>query len=489
MGNILRKTVTVILLIALLVTLVPTARINEKAASANDLTNGIIIPYDYGTASNGARDYGFIFVPYVEGELQAMILMHGGTKLDDPANSTGSGALAQTWMNEFTNKSNIRPRIVIMPMVPNSTKGTNKEVVGNQNFDYKKFLDGVLPGLVKRIEDGTFNTLIENALKDKKSNVMTSIDTSKKMIISGYSMGGAAALYAGSRYPDKFPYVGAFSPSQRFLWFRSKEQYFDGWSLEGGKPTAKFIDGTSKYDKDAKIKIDYATDSDRFLFVSGCELESAYFGGSRPAEDYYKYYAKDSGFVLCRFLNGLDDGHNKSTQMRECFCFLYQLDNGTIPEDSEVQQFTYRSNAHKTVTCEREYSNLEAYSGSDRSAQDKTEEKTEAKTEEMTTESKNTEVQLSGTITKSIDDNPRVGDVLYVTVGNDCNCSTLQYRWYKDNSTKSFCNNMKCKMRPDEKGCSIVCKVSDSTGKIKGELVAEFGTVYDIFYDPRHPYT
>ena len=49
-----------------------------------------------------------------------MILMHGGTKLDDPANSTSSGALAQTWMNEFTNKSNITPRIVIMPMVLSS---------------------------------------------------------------------------------------------------------------------------------------------------------------------------------------------------------------------------------------------------------------------------------------------------------------------------------------------------------------------------------
>ena len=427
---------------------------DESRDYLSKIGNGIILSYDYGK-TNGVRDYGFIIVPDVEGTLPAMVLFHGGTGLKLPENSTNGGAVGRNWINTVIRKGHLQPRIVIMPMVPN----TSTDDKNHQNYDYPAFMDKVFPSVLNRIEDGTFNGIIEKGLKDNNISKKTSIDTTiRKHTVSGYSMGGGAALYVGAKYKDRIAYVGSLSPAERFCMWRSSDKRWIGWAFDGGFLEKE--EGFSFTDPDPKFYIPYSDARDRFLFMGMSDGEASEFsgktienGGYTPAGKFWDRFAKKSGFVYCRFYAG---GHNSATFLREFYCFLYQLEYGKAPNKEMLEQVC--GTPDDLNMLEREY------------LPDSVEIE-ETKPDERE--------EIKGTLTKKgVNGNPKPGDRMAVEISNS-NCNTFAYSWYITNGkTQTLkCTNAKCDVDKSWVGYNIICKVSDSSGKYKGYLSADFGKV------------
>lgn len=429
---------------------------DESRDYLSKIGNGIILSYDYGK-TNGVRDYGFIIVPDVEGTLPAMVLFHGGTGLKLPENSTNGGAVGRNWINTVIRKGHLQPRIVIMPMVPN----TSTDDKNHQNYDYPAFMDKVFPSVLNRIEDGTFNGIIEKGLKENNISKKTSIDTTvRKHVVSGYSMGGGAALYVGAKYKDRIAYVGALSPAERFCMWRNDtnpKRWF-GWAFDGGFVEKE--EGFSINDPDPKFYIPYSDAKDRFLFMGMSDGEASEFsgrtienGGYTPAGKFWDRFAKKSGFVYCRFYAG---GHNSATFLREFYCFLYQLEYGKAPNKEMLEQVC--GTPEEQNMLEREYLPESV-------------EIEETKPDERE--------EIKGTLTKKgVNGNPKPGDRMAVEISNS-NCNTFAYSWYITNGkTQTLkCTNAKCDADKSWIGYNVILKVSDSSGKYKGYLSVDFGKV------------
>ena len=444
MSKVRKRFLSMILSALMVLMMVPDFSGMQRAQAAEVIGDGIIISYDNGT-TNGVRDYGFIFVPDVEGALPGMVLMHGGTKYDAPEDKAKNGYYGKTWMNDFIKKGNLQARIVVMPMVPN----TSTTDINHQNYDYPNFLNHLFPTLLDRMEDGTMNQLIASELKKAGSSRNTRIDNTKKFVVSGYSLGGTASLYVGTKYRDRCPYIGALSPSERFVKWRtdvSPARWF-GWITENNLMIKE--DGYSVTNPEPKFYIPYADDSDRFLFLAQSVGEKSYFG-CVPADNYWNIFAQKSGFVYCQFAAG---GHDRTTQKRELFCFLYQLEKGKAPNLEQML------NACGTV--ENDAQNQRTYfpEGS----------------VEIEESHYGEGGELQGTVRNNMK-NPKVGDILEVFVDANCADDDLQRNWYTIEGTKEtlVCTNKRYQIGSKHVGKTVVCRLRDKTGMHTGELVSYF---------------
>ena len=147
---------------------------------------------------------GKFFEPAADGKYQAMIYFHGAS---DQVNGSDLGNLPERLMNDMNKWIDMGycdPMVVITPAI------INKAAWGID--DFQSFVkDGNLASLLEEIQSG--------------KGLGKKVDTSKPVIIAGYSMGASAALYAGTLFRNGDPNgdgivdstpiynVGAFSPS------------------------------------------------------------------------------------------------------------------------------------------------------------------------------------------------------------------------------------------------------------------------------------
>ncbi len=164
--------------------------------------NGTITPYTRET--HNVVNKGKYFEPAADGKYQAMIYFHGAS---DQVNGTDLANLPERLMNDMNKWINMGycdPMVVITPSIFNSAAWGIE--------DFKSFVkDGNLESLIKEIQSG--------------EGLGKKVDTSKPIIVAGYSMGASAALYTGTLFRNGDPNgdgiadvapiynVGAFSPS------------------------------------------------------------------------------------------------------------------------------------------------------------------------------------------------------------------------------------------------------------------------------------
>ncbi|MBO7448727.1 MAG: hypothetical protein J6U54_00010, partial [Clostridiales bacterium] len=206
------------------------------------------------TSDLGTRDKikneGVYFEPSADGKYPVMIYFHGASQYTSNDDLGNLPDRLLNDMNKWIDKGYCDPMVVITPRI---TKTADWGI-----GDFKKYF--------KR-EDNTksdFDILLEQILSG--SGIGEKIDTSKPIIVAGYSMGASAALYAGTLHPEIFYNVGAFSPS--YCYYRE-----DGWIQDASEivfsqdPNGHFMlsygigEGTGYFDENVRRYIDTANNN------------------------------------------------------------------------------------------------------------------------------------------------------------------------------------------------------------------------------------
>ncbi|MBP5431133.1 alpha/beta hydrolase-fold protein [Ruminococcus sp.] len=266
---------------------------------------GITVNYTktlYG--EKGTTNYGFVMAPEGEEKLPVVVFFHGiGTP------SEGLSNLIMKKMASWVEGGYLSPVIFVSPYIEKTSR------YNNQNEDFRVFIRNEFHGLLQKIEDGS--------LCDR-------IDTTKDFSVSGFSMGGAAALYVGSKFRDKFPNVGALSSAQQYLFYDAKVGQVRGWALSDADVT----------------DLGFATaEQNPHLFFT-CSHTEANYGAYKYTDYYNERFGNKNNFVSHIFASG---NHDSAQAMRGLFCFLYYTQHDELPDQETIKK-VLGTDAMGTVT-------------------------------------------------------------------------------------------------------------------------------------------
>ena len=266
---------------------------------------GITVNYTktlYG--EKGSTNYGFVMAPEGEEKLPVVVFFHGiGTP------SEGLSNLIMKKMNSWVEGGYLSPVIFVSPYIEKTSR------YNNQNEDFRVFVRNEFHGLLKKIEDGS--------LCDR-------IDTTKDFSVSGFSMGGAAALYAGSKFRDKFPNVGVLSTAQQYLFYDEKVGQVRGWALSDADVT----------------DLGFATAEQNPHLLFTCSHTEANYGAYKYTDYYNEKFGNKNNFVSHIFASG---NHDSAQAMRGLFCFLYYTQHDELPDQETIKK-VLGTDAMGTVT-------------------------------------------------------------------------------------------------------------------------------------------
>ena len=344
-------------------------------------------------------DCGYILEPTTSGTYPVVILQHG-----DHTQSIVKENMC-TAMKKWVNAGLLDPMIIVTPyvLVDEPVKNTYKEFAQNQ-----------IPEIIKRLDDGTFESLLR-----------CKIDHSKKYGLAGWAYGGCVAAYAGMKYKDSFPYLAIISPSKD--------------ALDPGRAGANWI-ANDPETKDYPLN----TDSDRVFMMFAGAKEPDY---ETMLNIYYQEFGEENDFTKVIWKNG---EHRWADYEKGLFYFLYRLQKGTDPTDEVLGQLY--DDIDKTVTGDGNEEEKPAITGS----------------LSFTTPPK----YGFNLITKiencnAADSIPRNEDGSYA---NDR--SPYAYRWYRDDQLIPDERKDRHLLTVEDVGHIITCEVRSSIGAYSGCLTA-----------------
>ena len=160
-------------------------------AAADQTYDGTIKTYKYTEKVN----LGKYFEPAKDGKYQAMIYFHGASREIGSCGLSDLPERLNRSLNRWTENGYCDPMVVITPQITNY-----KSQFGVTDFE-------------EFVSLGYFKVLLDDVKSGKFSD---KIDTSKPILVAGYSMGGSETLYAATKYPDDIYNIGAFSASYCF---------------------------------------------------------------------------------------------------------------------------------------------------------------------------------------------------------------------------------------------------------------------------------
>ena len=259
--------------------------VETKVAAAGSNVN-LGATTEYRLNYNNIQYQGYIYKPQKEGKYPVVVCIAG------TGGAAKYGSKFAASMNSWIKKGLIEPKIYIMPAF---SSNLNAEFKGD---DYKIFLEYKLGSMMDAFRTSEYGD---------------SIDFSTPMSVLGYSMGGAASIYAGNLYPDTFVNVGSLSPGQEY--YSTVEGY--GWI----KPSQV------RFSKNSKAR--------RLLACSKKEGSNY-----NTAVRNYDTLTRNKGyrFKIYRTNTG---SHDWPVFMRETFVFLYYVDNNIVLTDSMLLNMGY----------------------------------------------------------------------------------------------------------------------------------------------------
>ena len=383
----------------------------EKEVQAAKVTYTRI---DYKTC---AADRGYAYIPNVEGEVPAVIFMHGLGSM--PQNYYNK--LAEDWINN----GYLKPFALIMPFIEN---------VGHNAYvckDYDQNNIEWLGKLIKRMDEGMFDT--ETTTLDKSG-----------YSIAGYSMGGAAALLAGIAYKDKFVNVGGGSPA---IFFHNPDT---GVSWLMGSSETKSCKYTDRADR-------------HFMISSGNRNgEKEYFDCANRA------YSKLDEINGNSFAQVVFDYPNHEGKLfaQEFFSFLYYTQYDVMPTD-EVLKNVFGSNMIKRTSITMPEENKES---------SKEEPKKEEPKKEDSNKDTSTKPVIESVKSSLSDGTVKMGQNYTVTVNATGENLKYQWEWCTDGQSweNSQCvgNNTKTNNLVGKRPIVYYrCKVSNDKGTVISDAV------------------
>ena len=406
---------------------------------------------------------GKYFEPAKEGKYQAMIYFHGAPK---EKNKSGLGILPERLrndLNKWIDAGYCDPKVVICPKITNFSGE-----YGIQDFE-------------EYFTKGYFDTLLADI---KSGNFSKKIDTSKPIIVAGYSMGGSCALYAATTHKDDFYNVGAFSCSYCYY------QEGSGWIKK--KSDVVFSDRT-----DGRFYMSYGADEGSYFAGNYTTFLDAINNNGKNIPNRFKthIYSEDFG------------PHDWRLFEPETFDFLYYYKFGTLPdEELTVNQCfcnitlsgTPSVGNTLTASCKSGYTSKFKYQWYRVDASTGTATAISGATENsytLTAADKGYKIRCkvkdgneypgfsyktTGVITSSSDKPAlsgtvnvsgyfRYGQKLTATAAN-CNSSNLSYQWKIGDSNISGATGNTYVLKKEDINKYISCVVTDKNGKYTGSI-------------------
>ena len=431
----------------------------KNVMAAEQTYNGTIKDYTYDEQYNTGK----YFEPVKDGKYQAIIYFHGAS---EPINSCDLGNLPERLkndLNKWIDAGYCDPKVVITPKITNykSTWGIT---------DFEEYFTG-----------GYFETL----LNDVKSGAFSDkIDTSKPIIVAGYSQGGSAALFAATRHKTDLYNVGAFSCSYCF-----------------------YLEGSGWVKKKSDVVFSDRTDG-RFYMSYGAGEGSYYAGNYTTFLDATNNNGKNIPNRFKTHIYSTDYGsHGWRIFEPETFDFLYYYKFGTLPdEEITVNQcfcnitlsgsqtvgstLTAECKSSYTTNLRYQWYRVDASTGTATAISGATD-----KSYTLTAADKGYKVRLrvtdgngfagfsyktTGVITSSSDKPAlsgsvnvsgyfRYGQKLTATEAN-CNSSNLSYQWKIGDSNISGATGNTYVLKKDDINKYISCVVTDKNGNYTGSI-------------------
>ena len=256
---------------------------------------------------------GYYFTPKAKGKYPTVIIMHGQGNVQRFKERLLSN------FNNWVKQGYLPPMVVVMPEVLTSygpgSSTSESDIDDFQYFIYKSNIKR-FSALLKSIEKGTLSP---------------QIDTSIQPYVSGFSMGGMAALHAGAEYRTRIKKIGALSPAKAFY-------------LGEGKY------GTYQYASD----IQFSKDPDARVYLSAGEAEVDFEGKPGFIESinrYEKAIQFNNSAILTKFVAPASwGGHSFAMAQKEIFMFLYFVTFDKVPDNALVEAICNNPDDYKIPT-------------------------------------------------------------------------------------------------------------------------------------------
>ena len=301
-----------LLCFALAATLIPSTFLVANAAEAPFYPAFSSDPYSKQIVRYVLNDdcKGYYFTPKTAGKYRTLIVMHG---------SGGVGTLRNNlWscINKWVKQGYFPPMNVVLPEVLLSYYPDKGSL---QPENWHRFIPQTYP---KR-----FNTLLKSI---EEGTLSPQIGTDKPIYVSGFSMGGMAAIYAGDLYGGelkdgefqntRIKNVGALSPNSAY--YLGDNQ----WGFRNLASDAYF-----------------ARDNDALVYLSAGKAESS--GQFVQTIDRYRTCIESTGnnkpgLVTYYEAPSKWGGHLWPLEEKEIFMYIYYNIYGEIPSESLVESAT-----------------------------------------------------------------------------------------------------------------------------------------------------
>ena len=245
----------------------------------------------------GTGNKGYYLEPADNGNHPALIFVHGAGGVSGIPRDTLRN-LVEYW----TDMGYMEEMVIIVPSIEQGSYSLEHEAFRDWSQNSNK--SGLLG---QKIKDGSFST---------------KIDTNSDIYITGFSMGGCAALSAGISFKQYYTQVGAFS-SSFFLYSEGAEgTWFKNWYEKPEDLT--FADGSN-------IFISYG---------KGETASSSSYDFKLASDRYYNKISANSNSSVSVSLYVFDDSygsHGWKLFSAELFAYLYLQKNGVMPNDDLIK--------------------------------------------------------------------------------------------------------------------------------------------------------
>ena len=269
----------------------------------DDVYSGQLVSYQLNSECKG-----YYFTPKAAGKYPTVIAIHGAGGV----NSFKEKLLSS--YNDWVKQGYIPPMVVVIPEVLPTYNGGSS---GYDMQDFKYFIQNTytkrFDTLLKSIEDGSLSP---------------QIGTDKSICVTGFSMGGMAAIYAGAQFPTRIKYVGGLSPSQAFYLGENGSGAF--------------------YKKAADIHFSDAPDA--HVYMSGGKAEDG--GAFITNITRYKnaISVNNPNIAITYSAPRSWGGHAWALAQKELFMYMYFVSCGEIPSEKLVEKVCNNPDKYKVPT-------------------------------------------------------------------------------------------------------------------------------------------
>ena len=244
---------------------------------------------------------GYYATPKAKGSYPTVIIMHGQGTVEKFKTRLLSH------INNWVKQGYLPPMVVVIPEIMDYTGADDSNM---QDFEY--YISSHYPN--------RFNALLTSL---EQGTLSPQVGTDKPIYVTGFSMGGMAAVHAGAEYNTRLKYVGGLSPARAFYL---------------GENNVGF------YKKKTDIYFSQEPDAHVYLAAGRGEQDLEFVNTVNRYEIAIK--VNDPNVVTKYLASRTWGGHSWELAHKELFMYLYFATVGKVPSPEYVESICNNPNEY-----------------------------------------------------------------------------------------------------------------------------------------------